>query len=194
MNTSETFQHAHNAVEAVESKLASLDELQTQSAELTAGIEQLAKEESDTLAGNSSEESKVKALLKLRTTRDVKAASLATVKADIAATKDEITAAGVAAYRWTEAIVHGLAESRKSRVLEHLKTVFVKEAMSEVSRFLPYAIEVKTVADLQYWACWVKPDECLENAGKIRGVFDKLTAFAGEESDDLDFIVSESWL
>jgi hypothetical protein len=95
MIKAETLTSANAAVEAVELSLSQLDNLTEDAALIQSEISGLDQAEAELLAGSDKEASKLKQLLSHRASRDIKSASLAKVKADIANVEAATIQAGI---------------------------------------------------------------------------------------------------
>jgi hypothetical protein len=190
MNKETIISRTSSAVEVVESKLFELNSLTAQSVSLESGIAELDNAEKEVLSSDKSEDSKVKSLLSQRARRDVKVSALATVKADIAATEDELIQLGISADKWINAIRDGLSASRRLAAEAQLAAILIPEAKIEAQRLSRQAKSVHEIDKNFSRLVWVssRRDASLANSRKVRGIFDRLSALVAVESE-IEFIV-----
>jgi hypothetical protein len=185
---------ASQAIQIVEEKLKALSGLEAQSKELFEAIEQLRHDESDLLASDADESSKVKSLLRIKATHQSKASNLAKAKSKIQTLTAELHEAGIKADRWLGAIRDGLSEARRARVLADAGAFFPKDAHLEVKRLLRFALLVKEVEEMDRptWTT-VRPELSVENCKKLRSSFDKMVEFINAEPVEPTFTVGDGW-
>src|SRR5260221_9553790 len=146
MKITDLLTRAELAVKLVEDRLTQLDSLNATTADLADALVQLNNDEADLLASDKPEKAKVKSLIELRATIDVKQSDLAKVKAEIGAVTDETIQAGNKVNLWLGALTDTFAAARTERVIAQLEAIFNKQAMFELKRFAPYAKEVREIA------------------------------------------------
>jgi hypothetical protein len=183
MKTTEVLTRAEASVKLVEAKLAELKKLENDKQALAESIEETKQSEADILAGSQAEESKVKALLKVRTTLEVRQSNLAKLTSAIDAAKDDVRAAGDRANLFFGALYDALIVATRARLVEQLKAIFIPRAIPEIQKYLAYSIAVDQIE---------KQIGRSHTPAQIRQAFDKLRALA-ESEENLEVITSESW-
>jgi hypothetical protein len=190
----EVLTRAEAAVAAVERKLLTLNDLEKKAGELSEAIEGLVQEESELLASEQDEQSKIKALLKLRATADVKRSSVAKIRAEIGATTDEIRLLGGKAELFLGAIRDALLLNRKQRIGAEIKSHFVKNAWLEIDRLLSAANLVREIDEIpRLFFPANHMDTSIDSARKVRSQLDLLSSYVTVEPNEFEIIASESW-
>ena len=195
MNKQTVLERAKAAVSAVDGLLTRLDKLTNDAQTLSASIAALQNDEADLLKSEATEEQKVKSLLKVRATIDVKSAALKKLQAEIGAVHDEVRVLGDKANLFVGAVHDALVASRRAKVSEHLKALFIAQAQLELQRFLPYSLavhEIETGIDRLQWYPAAQADRNVSTARNVRSTFDQLATLA-EAEENLEIIASESW-
>ena len=72
---------------------------------------------------------------------------------------------------------------------------FVKDAIFELKRFVPYSFAVRSVESQveRFIFTSNRPEKSLESCRKMSAALASLTAFADKEPEELDFIVGANW-
>src|SRR5258708_27789268 len=120
MKTNEVLTRAELAVKLVEERLTYLESLNAKTAELADALVQLNNDEADLLASDKPEKSKVKLLIELRATIDVKQADHAKLKTEIYDVTTESITAGNKVNLWLGALSDALITSRTNPRTDHL--------------------------------------------------------------------------
>jgi hypothetical protein len=129
-----TIEQANNAVETVESRLTELDKLTVESIAIQGELADLDKNEAEVLASAEKEQSKLKQLLSLRATRDIKTASLAGLKADIENVEAATIQAGIDTSNPFGTLRDELIALRQDEALSILAEVLPVQAYNEAVR------------------------------------------------------------
>src|SRR4051812_26550636 len=178
-NKTEVLEAANKAVQNVDSKLLELDELTNKADKLDGEITELTNAEKVLLASEKSEEAKLKEILRLRASVDIKSANLAKVRNEIAATQDELRALGTRADLFIGALYDAVLVSRRNRASDHLKALFIPAVQLELSRFVQYSFlvnELENGIGRLSWFPAAQVERNVAEARKVRAVFDALKA------------------
>jgi hypothetical protein len=184
MIKAETLTSANAAVEAVELSLSQLDNLTEDAALIQSEISGLDQAEAELLAGSDKEASKLKQLLSHRASRDIKSASLAKVKADIANVEAATIQAGIDTSNPFGTLRDELIDLRQAEALRILSAVLPDQISNEayrLSRVARSVIAVQQVGDLT----WVRSriELCVSNARKTRSKLEAYKLLAEEHSE-----------
>jgi hypothetical protein len=192
MNKTEVLSKAADAISAVEQKLTALEKLNADTQAITESVETLKESESTILAGDQSEEQKVKSLLKLRAILDVKSAALEKAKSEAAALTSETIESGARCNLWLGAIRDSVVPFRKARIGAELKALFIPQAALEVDRLLDFSLAVRELAqvDALYFSA-NRMEQSLSSCRKLRGVFGILSGAAEAETELVEVIAGD---
>ncbi len=191
MKTNELLTRAELAVKLVEDRLTYLESLNTKTAELADVLVQLNNDEADLLASDKPEKSKVKLLIELRATIDVKQADHAKLKTEIYDVTTESITAGNKVNLWLGALSDALITARTKRVTDQLEEIFLRAAMFEVRRFVGYSKVVQEVSSLDSLHLPTDRKNAVAICRKLRPAFNKLSGAANTESADLEVIAGD---
>jgi hypothetical protein len=187
--------HADASVKLVEASLSKIEKLTNDQKELADAIEAAKQSESEILASDAKEESKVKSLLKVRAEIDVKQANLAKLKNEILATQAETIALGGRANQWLGSLRDGVIPARKDRIGSQVKPLFPAAAHLEIDRLLNFALAVKEIDELDQLLFPASNVELsLASCRKVRSHYDVLAGAANSEPELVEIIASENWL
>jgi hypothetical protein len=194
MKTTDVLQKASAAVSAVEQKLTELGKLTNDAKELADSIEAAKQSESEILASQQKESAKLKKLLELKTTVEIRLADEKKLKADIAASEEEVIALGSRANLWLGALRDALISARKQRIGGQVKSLFVPQAKFEIDRLLPYLLAVREIDSLDslFFAAH-KVELSLASCRKIRPTFDALRGMAESEPELVEVVAGADW-
>src|SRR5260221_8923253 len=173
MKITELLTRAELAVKLVEERLSYLDSLNTKTAELADVLVQLNNDEADLLASDKPEKSKVKLLIELRATIDVKQADHAKLKTEIYDVTTESITAGNKVNLWLGALSDALITARTKRVTDQLEEIFLRAAMFEVRRFVGYSKVVQEVSRLDSLHLPTDRKNAVAICRKLRPAFNK---------------------
>jgi hypothetical protein len=193
MKTNEVLQAANDAVTAVDQALSKFDKLRNDEKEIANAVEAAKQAESEILAGDQKESAKLKKLLEIRATAEIRLADEKKLKAEISAAEDEAIAIGSRANLWLGALRDALISARKARIGAQVKALFVDQARFEIDRLLSYSLAVREIdsLDVLLFATSNVPVS-LASCRKVRANFDVLASAANSEPE-LEVIAGESW-
>jgi len=195
MTKNDVLTHADASVKLVEAKLSEVEKLTNDQKELADAIEAAKQSESEILAGDAKEESKVKSLLKVRAEIDVKQANLAKLKNEILATQAEAIALGGRAHQWLGSLRDWVIPARKNRLGSQIKALFPAAAHIEIDRLLNVALAVKEIDELDQLLFPASNVELsLASCRKVRSHFGVLARAANSEPELVEIIAGGNWL
>lgn len=191
MIKSQALESANRAVELVEQKLKSLDELTAQSNELTSAIEELTQSEAELLASDKPDKKKLPELIEIRCRIDIQKANLQKNSNAIDAATEDVKSAATTANLWTGSLIDALVPARKARILEQLRTIFDEQAILALDGCLDAALIVQEVLAAERFR-WSEVNG-ITDSRKIRATFQKLATYTEAESPDFVIIAGDNW-
>jgi len=183
-----------NSVKLVETKLEALDKLTNDEKALTESIAALQNDEANLLAGDQEEGAKLKALLKLRATTDIKKADRKKLEIEKETTFNELVHIALRSHGWLNAIDDILRAHRIESVTQKLSEIFPEKWFKQLQI---HAKEATSVQELQRDRAHFppnRPDLSLHYARQTKLVWDKLRSELEKEESEIEFPIPADWL